>query len=48
MCPFQNGSSASWVLNKSTVAGKFTYDDLMWTETRVIERESNLLIYCSY
>ena len=28
MCPFQNGSSTSGILNKSTVSAKFTCDDL--------------------
>ena len=28
MCPFQNGSSTSRILNKSTVSAKFTCDDL--------------------
>ena len=28
LCPFQNGSSTSGILNKSTVSAKFTCDDL--------------------
>ena len=28
MCSFQNGSSTSGILNKSTVLAKFTCDDL--------------------
>ena len=28
MCPFQNGSSTSGILNQSTVSAKFTCDDL--------------------
>ena len=28
MCPFQNGSSTSGILNKSTESGKLTCDDL--------------------
>ena len=28
MCPFQNGSTTSGILNQSTVSAKFRYDDL--------------------
>ena len=47
MCPFQNGSSTSAILNKSTVSAKFTCDDLV-EKARVIERESNVMIFRPY
>ena len=39
MCPFQNGSSTSGILNKSTMSAKFTCDDLCG------ESESYLMIF---
>ena len=36
MCPFQNGSTTSGILNQSTVSAKFRYDV---EKARVIERE---------
>ena len=38
MCPFQNSSSTSGILNKSTESRKLTCDDLCG-ESGVIERE---------
>ena len=38
MCPFQNGSSTSGILNKSTVSTKFTCDDLRGESENYIER----------
>ena len=47
MCPFQNGSSTSGILNKSTVSAKFPCDDLCGESESYIYilRESNLLVF---
>ena len=39
MCPFQNGSSTSGILNKLTVSAKFTCDDLCGESESYIEIE---------
>ena len=40
MCSFQNGSSTSGILNKSTASGKLACDAMIYVEkARVIERE---------
>ena len=38
MCPFQNGSSTSEILNKSTVSAKLTCDDICGESESYIER----------
>ena len=42
MCPFQNGSSTSGILNKSTESEKLTCDDLCG------ESESSMNIFGPY